>query len=99
MKTFEYRMMVASTVAAGLVSAHGVDHGGVSPEVIAERAIAIGDAILDRLEAEQRAAHAAFRNLMDCQVQLIPTVVDAPASDATSGDGAGATAGDTTPTS
>lgn len=50
MKNFELRVMAAATVASGLVSAHGVDHGGVAVEKVAERAIAIADAVIEQAE-------------------------------------------------
>jgi hypothetical protein len=44
------RRFMAATIAAGLVSAHGVDHGGVKADVVADRALAIADAICAKCE-------------------------------------------------
>jgi hypothetical protein len=42
----DLRMMMAAQVASGLISAHGIDHGGVDVETVGQRALAITDAII-----------------------------------------------------
>lgn len=41
----ESRKMMAAMIASGLLAAHGIDAGGASPELIAEKCLAIADAI------------------------------------------------------
>ena len=47
--TFE-RAYLAATIASGLIAKHGVDHGGISPEDVADKSLAIADAILAKSE-------------------------------------------------
>jgi len=42
--------MAAAAIAGGLVSVHGVDHGGVDADTIALRALTIADAIIANAE-------------------------------------------------
>jgi hypothetical protein len=42
----QFRAHLAAVIAGGLISTHGVDHGGVEHEVIAQRSVAIADSII-----------------------------------------------------
>ena len=46
----QFRTHIAATIAAGLISRHGIDHGGLAPDQIAEKALAIADAIVGKAD-------------------------------------------------
>ena len=57
----ELRGMMAAAIAGGLVSAHGIDHGGIDADQIAARSLAIADSILARTHPAEFAAEQCNR--------------------------------------
>jgi len=50
-RTFE-RAYLSAVVASGLLAKHGVDHGGVNAGVVAEKSVAIADAIIKHCDVD-----------------------------------------------